>query len=382
MEKKLSIETVLSHAGLCSDKKSGAISTPIYQSATFSHPKLGESTGFDYSRTSNPTRLELEKTVANLESGAQAFGFSSGMAALSSLLTLFKPGDRIAVSDDLYGGTYRLFEKVFRPWGFEADYFDFSYPEKVFRTGLHAGTRAVFIETPTNPLFKITDLRTVSRLAKSRGMLMIVDNTFMTPYCQRPIELGADIVVHSGTKFLAGHNDTLCGVVVAREKALAEKLAFTQNATGGVLSPFDSWLLLRGVKTLAIRMDRAQENSLQIAKWLLKRKGVTNVYFPGLHSHPGYAVHSRQTSGPGAVLSFRLKKTSTARRIINNVKVITYAESLGGVESLVTYPLTQTHADIPKELRERIGITDTLLRLSTGIENCKDLINDLDQAIG
>ena len=376
-----SIETLLSHAGLCSDSSTGAISTPIYQTATFGHPKLGESTGYDYSRTANPTRSVLEKTLAELECGVAASTFASGMAAITSCISLFKPGDKVLLSDDLYGGTYRLFEKVAKPWGLDADYLDFSEISAI-KNQTTPNVRAFFIETPTNPMMKITDLRKVISFAHSRNILVIIDNTFMTPYCQRPLQLGADIVVHSGTKFLSGHNDTLFGTVVSREKEIAEKIAFIQNATGAIVSPFDSWLALRGLKTLAVRIDRAQENAAKIAKWLLKRKGVQAVYFPGLSTHAGYRTHIKQSTGPGAMISFRLTNKTAAHRVINSVKTITFAESLGGVESLITYPVSQTHADIPLLQRNRIGITDDLLRLSVGIENCSDLINDLDQAIG
>lgn len=381
MSKKKAIETILSHVGLLTDTSTGAISTPIYQTAIFGHSKFGHSTGFDYSRTSNPTRCVLEKALAELEDGAAASTFSSGMAAISSLQILFKPGDKIFISDDLYGGTYRLFEKVFKPWGLKTDYLDFSNFDNVKKIG-NTQVRAFFIESPSNPLMKITDLKKVIRFARSKNILVIVDNTFMSPYCQRPLTLGADIVVHSGTKYLSGHNDILFGAVVSKTKELAEKIAFTQNATGGVVSPFESWLALRGIKTLALRLDRAQDNASKLAAWLTKRKGIRQVYYPGLSVHPGHEIHFGQASGPGAIISFRLTDADKVHRLINKLEVITFAESLGGVESLITYPITQTHADIPESFRKRIGITNDLLRLSIGIENCNDLINDLDQAIG
>lgn len=375
------IETRLSHSGLCTDKSTGALSTPIFQTATFSHPEIGKTTGYDYSRTANPTRTVLEKNCAELEHGSAAYAFSSGMAAISSLMSLFKPGDRVLVCDDLYGGTYRLFEKVFRPWGLEADYADFCDLSLV-KSKIIPRTRAFFIESPTNPMLKIIDIRKTVALAKSCNVLLIVDNTFMTPYCQNPLLLGADIVVHSGTKYLAGHNDTLAGVVVSREKKIAEKIAFTQNATGGVLSAFDSWLVLRGLKTLAVRMDRAQQNADAIARWLLTHKAVSRVYYPGLSSHGDRPVHRKQASGAGAIISFRVRNAGAVRRIIRVLKTITFAESLGGVESLITYPISQTHADIPSSLLRKIGISDNLLRLSVGIEHCDDLIGDLEQALG
>jgi cystathionine gamma-synthase len=380
MADPIAIETVLSHAGLLSDISTGAISTPIYQTATFGHPALGQSTGYDYSRTNNPTRKVLENVLARLECGVAASTFASGMAAITSLQVLFKPGDKIVISDDLYGGTYRLFEKIFKPWGLQTEYLDFSDFEKVKKL-TDTQIRAFFIETPTNPLMKIIDLKKTIAFAKSKKILTIIDNTFMTPYCQRPLSLGADIVVHSGTKYLSGHNDTLFGAVISGNAAIAEKIAFTQNATGGIVSPFDSWLAIRGIKTLAVRIDRAQKNATTVAHWLTKRKGIRQVYFPGLPSHPGRKTHFGQASGPGAIISFRLTDKKAVRRIINKVKTITFAESLGGVESLITYPVMQTHADIPESLRKRIGITDDLLRLSIGIENCNDLIADLDNAI-
>jgi len=381
MSHRKSIETILSHAGLLSDLSTGAISTPIYQTATFGHPGLGKTTGYDYSRTANPTRTVLEKLLAELECGAGASTFASGMAAIASLQVLFKPGDKVLISDDLYGGTYRLFEKVFKPWGLETGYVDFSDYSEVGKN-TDPSVRAFFIESPSNPLMKIADLQKIIGFAKARNILVIVDNTFMTPYCQRPIVLGADVVVHSGTKYLCGHNDTLFGVVVSKDAEIAEKIAFTQNATGGIVSPFDSWLAIRGMKTLAIRLDRAQENASKISQWLTNHTKVCQVYFPGLKTHPGRKIHFKQATGPGAIISFKLSNSKNAARVINNVKTITFAESLGGVESLITYPVTQTHADIPETIRKKIGVTDDLLRLSVGIENCDDLIADLEQAIG
>ena len=381
MSKLNALETILSHAGLLADSATGAISTPIYQTSTFGHPRLGQSTGFDYSRTSNPTRSVLEKVLAELEGGVAASAFSSGMAAISALQVLFKPGEKVLVCDDLYGGTFRLFETIFKPWGLLAEYCDFSDYLAVKKAS-ESQVRAFFIESPTNPLMKITDLKKIISLARLRKIMVIVDNTFMTPYCQRPLALGADIVIHSGTKYLAGHNDVLFGTIISKDADIAEKILFTQNATGGILSPFDSWLALRGIKTLAVRMDRAQENALKIAKWLTKNKKVKRVFFPGLPSHPGHKTHCSQSSGFGAIISFRVSDKKNASRIINRVRTITFAESLGGVESLITYPVTQTHADIPIAIREKIGITENLLRLSIGIENVDDLMRDLQQAIG
>jgi cystathionine gamma-synthase len=323
----------------------------------------------------------LEKVIADLEGGVAASAFASGMAAITALQVLFKPGDKILISDDLYGGTFRLFEKVFKPWCLKAEYCDFSDLDSV-KKAIDPSVRAFFIETPTNPLMKIADLKKAAKIARSRNILTIVDNTFMTPYCQRPLELGADIVVHSGTKFLSGHNDTLFGVVVSKSPELVEKIAFIQNATGGIVGPFDSWLALRGIKTLGVRIDRAQVNASKIAVWLQRNKRVKQVYFPGLAAHPGSRIHDKQASGPGAVISCRFTGKNIARKVINGVRVITFAESLGGVESLITYPTSQTHADIPESCRRSIGITDDLVRLSIGVENADDLIADLEQAIG
>jgi cystathionine gamma-synthase len=284
------------------------------------------------------------------------------------------------VSDDLYGGTYRLFEAVYSRFGIRTTYVDSSDIKKI-EQAINPATKAMFIETPTNPLMKITDIRKTAEIAKKHNLLTIVDNTFMTPFYQRPIELGVDIVVHSGTKYLSGHNDVLCGFVVTATEELSQKIGFLQNATGGVLSPSDSWLVIRGLKTLAIRMERSEQNALKIAKWLLAQKSVSAVYFPGIESHHGHDLHRSQSSGFGSMISFRIGNAQEAEKIINSVNLISFAESLGGVESLITYPCVQTHGDIPAEMREKIGVTDNLLRLSIGIEHIDDLIADLDQAI-
>jgi len=377
----MKIDTILAHAGLCSDEKTGAISTPIHQTATFRHPALGVSTGYDYSRTINPTREVLEKVMAELEGGDRGFAFSSGMSAIAAVLMLFASGDHVVVSDDLYGGTYRIFERIFRQFGLSATYADTSEPEAVVDAIVPGKTRAVFIETPTNPLMKITDLAKAALLARSHGLLTVVDNTFMTPYLQRPLEVGADIVVHSGTKYLGGHNDVLSGTVVTRTRELGERIGFIQNSIGAVLGPQDSWLMLRGLKTLGLRMERQQQNARRIAEWLTLHDRVRAVHYPGLPGHPGHQVQLKQSSGFGAMLSFRVPGADWAEKIINRVKVITFAESLGGVETLITYPVRQTHGDIPAEIREKIGVTDDLLRLSVGIEDLDDLIGDLDRAM-
>ncbi|TAN38649.1 MAG: PLP-dependent transferase [Verrucomicrobia bacterium] len=375
------IETLLAQAGCGRDAKTGALATPIYQTATFEHPELGRSTGFDYSRTSNPTRLALEETLAAAEGGARGLAFASGMAALDALLRLFQPGDRVVVTEDLYGGTYRLLEKIFRPAGVEAIYVDTSQTELVKAALAQPNVRAVLLETPSNPLLKIADIPAIAKLAKARGLLTMVDNTFLTFYLQRPLELGADVVVYSASKYLGGHNDVVAGALIARTPELGERLAFFQNAVGGVLGPQDSWLLLRGLKTLPLRLRQQQQNAQRIAELLANHPRVRKVFYPGLPSHPGYAVLARESSGFGAMLAFEVESASRVAEILKRVRVFRFAESLGGVESLITYPLAQTHADIPAEIRDRLGINDRLLRLSAGIENTADLIGDLEAVL-
>lgn len=377
----MKLDTIIAQAGLCTDPTTGAISTPIYQTATFRHPAVGVSTGYDYSRTVNPTRQVLERVMAELEKGDRGYAFTSGMAAITAVLMLFSSGDHLILSDDLYGGTYRVLEKNFKQFGLTATYVDTTDPEAVEEAIVPGRTKGIFIETPTNPLMKITDLAPIVSLAKRNGILTIVDNTFMTPYLQQPLELGVDLVVHSGTKYLSGHNDLLSGIVVTGSPELSEKIGFIQNSTGAVLGPQDSWLMLRGIKTLALRIEKQQENAEKIAAWLTRNPKVKKVYYPGLPEHPGFAIQQKQSRGYGAMLSFRVRDADLVTRIINRVKVITYAESLGGVESLITYPVKQTHGDIPPEIRERIGVTEDLIRLSVGIEAVDDLIQDLEQAI-
>lgn len=376
----MDIKTRLVHTGARSDKGTGSISCPVYQVATFQHSALGESTGFDYSRTVNPTRKVLEETFARLEGGSRGFAFSSGMAAITTVLALFKAGDRVIVSDDLYGGTYRLFDQVFSRFNLIADYADTSDLQAV-ASAIDPTTRAIFIETPTNPLMKISDIRAVVHLAEEHNLLTLVDNTFMTPYLQNPLELGADIVIHSATKFLGGHNDLLAGLVAVKDQGLGERLSFLQNSIGAVLAPWDCWLLMRGIKTLALRLKRQQENAEIIAAWLMNQSYVRRVYFPGLSSHPGYEINRSQTRGHGAMISFELDTHERVKEVLRRVKIILFAESLGGVETLITFPMTQTHSDIPEMIRVRMGINDRLLRLSVGIEDAVDLIDDLRQAL-
>ena len=378
--KNLSIKTKVVHGFKGYDSQTGAISFPIYQSATFRHPGLNESTGYDYSRLQNPTREELEKTIAELENAKYGFAFSSGMAAISTVIKLFSPGDHLLVSDDLYGGTYRIFEEIYKRFGIEADFIDTSSTEEVIKN-FKPNTAAVLIETPSNPMMKISDITAISECAKSRGALMIVDNTFLTPYFQRPMKLGADIVIHSATKYLGGHNDTLAGALVLNDDKLAEQIQLIQKSEGAVLSPFDSWLILRGIKTLGLRMERQQENAVKIAQWLKKHPKVDKVYYAGLPESTGYETCRKQAEGFGAMISFSVSNKEMVEKILKRVQVILFAESLGGVESLITYPMVQTHAAIPQEIRERIGVDDKLLRLSVGIEDSEDLINDLEQAL-
>ena len=357
----------------------GAVSFPIYQTATFAHPNVGSSTGYDYSRLQNPTREQLEKIVASLEQGYDAVAFSSGMAAMNALMELFKPGDHILASVDLYGGTIRIFNHINKKNGIDVEYIDTSDTDLTQRH-IKSNTRAIFVETPTNPMMKVTDLEAISQIARHHSLLLLVDNTFLSPYYQNPINLGADVVLHSGTKFLGGHNDTLAGFLVTASEGLSERIRFILKTTGSGLSPFDSWLMLRGIKTLAIRMKAQQMNALAIVDWLSNKKQVCKVYYVGLPSHPGYEVNRRQSRGFGSMISFHVDTPETAVRILRKVQLIQYAESLGGVESLITYPMLQTHADVPVEEREAKGINHTLLRLSVGIEYIDDLISDLAQA--
>jgi cystathionine gamma-synthase len=378
--RELKIDTKVVHGFKGYDEHTGAISYPIYQSATFRHPALNQTTGYDYSRLQNPTREELENTIALLEKGKYGFAFSSGMAAVSTVFKLFAPEDHIIVSDDLYGGTYRVFEEVLSKYGIEFSYVDTSEVEQI-ESSIKPGTKAIFIETPTNPMMKVADIRALAQIAKSKGALLIVDNTFLTPLYQRPLELGADIVLHSGTKYLGGHNDTLAGLAVANDDEIAEKIKLIQKSEGAVLAPFDSWLILRGIKTLAIRLERQQKNAIEIANWLKNHKKIDKVYYVGLPDHKGYAICKAQADGFGAMISFTVKDKGLVEQILGRVKLIMFAESLGGVESLITYPLVQTHSAIPGEIREKIGVNDRLLRLSVGIEATADLINDLEQAL-
>lgn len=362
-------------------KHYGAVSFPIYQTATYAHPGAGKSTGFDYSRLQNPTREQLEKTVAALENGIDAFALSSGMAAISLLMELFSPGDNLIVDSDLYGGSIRLFDNVSSKNGIKFTRTEFCKvsDESGIENLITKETKALYVETPTNPMMNVCDISLLSRIARKHGLLLIVDNTFLSPYFQNPLKNGADIVVHSGTKYLGGHNDTLAGFIVTSKRDIQEKLRFLIKTTGAGLAPFDCWLILRGIKTLAVRMERAQENAFKIADWLLKSPLVERVIYPGFPSHPGHGTMKKQARGFGAMITFQVKSQKLALSILENVSLIQYAESLGGVETLITYPATQTHADVPEELRIKNGITNATLRLSVGIENCDDIIKEFER---
>lgn len=355
----------------------GAVSFPIYQTATFAHKGVGESTGYDYSRLQNPTREQLEKTVAALENGADALAFSSGMSAIAALMELFEPGDHLIVDNDLYGGSIRLFQNISKKNGLQFSGIDCA-KEDVCQY-ITEKTKAIYIETPTNPMMNVSDIKAISKIAKEHKLLFIVDNTFLSPYFQNPLNLGVDVVVHSGTKYLGGHNDTIAGFLVASNPELSERLRFIIKTTGAGLAPFDSWLILRGIKTLALRMERAQENALKLAKWLEKQKHVTKVIYPGLTTHPGHEIMKQQSRGFGGMLTFEVDTKELALFILRKVKLIRFAESLGGTETLITYPVTQTHADVPKDILEQNGITDRILRLSVGIEAAEDLIGELEE---
>ncbi|QOY35878.1 methionine biosynthesis PLP-dependent protein [Anaerobacillus isosaccharinicus] len=358
------LETNLVQLGNRSETKTGTINPPVYFSTAYRHEGIGQSTGYDYSRTGNPTRHILEEGIALLEGGDRGFACSSGMAAIQTVLSIFKQGDEIIVCQDLYGGTYRLFQQGWKHWGITFRYWDGEDYEQL-ESLVSDNTKAIFIETPTNPLMQEMSISRVSNVSKKHDLLLIVDNTFYTPYIQRPIEEGADIVIHSATKYLGGHNDVLAGLITAKGEEVCEKIGFFHNGIGATLSPFDSWLLIRGMKTLALRMAKHEENANAVAQFLREHPLVTDVLYPGR----------------GGMLSFRIKDANWVNPLLQSLKLITFAESLGGVESLMTYPTTQTHADIPEDLREKYGVCKRLLRFSVGIENIEDLIEDLSQGL-
>lgn len=374
------IESALIHGGIDGDPLTGAVNVPVYQTSTYRQEGLGKNKGWEYSRTGNPTRAALEALIAQLEGGSHGFAFASGMAASTAVISLFKSGDKIIISSNVYGGTFRVLDKIFKNFGITYSIEDTSNL-KTLEKKITNDVKAIWIESPANPLLTITDLEGVAKLAKKHKILSIVDNTFMTPYIQRPIEKGIDIVVHSATKYLGGHSDLVAGLAVVNDKALAEKIAFIQNATGGVLGPFDSFLLIRGIKTLGVRLDRHVENAEKIALHLKKHSAVKKLYYPGLKTDPGYKVNKKQAKNGGAMISFELKENYNIKKFFSSLKLVSLAESLGGVESLACHPASMTHASIPKDIRDKVGITDGLIRLSVGIESASDIIADIDRAI-
>ncbi len=368
------------HIGQEADPATGAIIVPIYQTSTYVQTELGKNKGYEYSRTGNPTRAALERNIAALEGGTRGLAFASGMAAVHAVMSLLKAGDHVIAGRNLYGGTFRLFELVLKDYGLNFTYTDTRRADEVERA-LGSRTRLVFIETPTNPVMEITDIAAVAEIAHARGVLVAVDNTFSSPYFQRPIELGADIVVHSTTKYLNGHSDGVGGAVILKDPELARRIQFFQNAAGAVLSPFDSWLVLRGVKTLAVRMRQHDLNGRAVAQHLASHPKVKGVHYPGLPSHPQHELARRQMSGFGGMLSFETGSLENARILLKSVQLCSLAESLGGVESLISHPASMTHASVPAEERRRLGITDGLVRVSTGVEDVEDIIADLDRAL-
>ena len=368
------------HAGQEADPLTGAVSVPIYQTSTYVQEALGRHKGFEYARTQNPTRLALEKNLATLESGTVAHCFASGMSAITTVLLLLAKGDHVVVSENTYGGTYRLFEKVLRGFGLDFTYVDTSDCTCV-EEALRPETRLVFLEVPTNPVMTIADLKGIARLTRERGIRLAVDNTFMSPYFIRPIEFGADLVLHSTTKYLNGHSDSIGGVVVSNNQADAERIGFLQNAVGAILSPFDSWLVMRGIKTLAVRMEQHDRNGRVVAQFLAEHPSVERVHYPGLASHPQFERAKELFSGFGGMISFETGSLAAARALLDNVRLCALAESLGGVETLISHPASMTHASVPVEERNRLGITDGLVRISVGIEDVEDILSDLDAAL-
>jgi cystathionine gamma-lyase / homocysteine desulfhydrase len=374
------IDTKLIHGGVFGDEHTGAVSVPIYQVSTYKQEAIGKHKGYEYSRTGNPTREALESLIADLENGKRGFAFASGMAAISTVVSLFDQGDHLVIGDDVYGGTYRVMSNVFNRMGIESTFVDTSRPENVVEA-IRPNTRAVLMETPSNPLLKVTDIQAIAAICREKELLLIVDNTFMTPYWQNPLDLGADIVVHSATKYLGGHSDVVAGLVVVKDEELGEKIHFLQNSIGGVLPPHDSWLLIRGIKTLGLRMRQHEANTRELAEWLQKRSDITQVYYPGLSDHPGHDIATKQARGFGGMISFDVGSGERAEQVLQKTRYFTLAESLGAVESLISVPARMTHASIPPQRRQELGITDGLIRISVGVEDIEDLLQDLDQAL-
>lgn len=376
----IKLDSLLIHGGVDGDEKTGAVAVPVYQTSTYKQDGLGKTRGWEYSRTGNPTRDALEKLIAELEQGEYGFAFASGLAAINTVLSLFKTDDKLIVSDNIYGGTFRILENVFKNFGIRYEMVNTADIPSVERA-ITDDVRAIYVESPANPLLTVTDIKAVSEIAHKHGKLLIVDNTFLTPYLQRPLTLGADIVVHSGTKYLGGHSDTVSGLAAVKDKSIADRLYYLQNAIGGVLAPWDSFLVLRGIKTLGVRMERHVKNAQKIARWLESSGFADRVYYPGLESDPGYEIQNRQADGPGAMISFVLNEKYDYKKFFEKLRLITLAESLGGVESLVCHPASMTHAAISPEIRRKVGILDELIRLSVGIESADDLIQDIEQAV-
>lgn len=373
-------KTRLIHGGIVGDEATGAVSTPIYQVSTYKQEAVGKFKGYEYSRTGNPTRHALEELIADVEFGHAGFAFGSGMAAISSVMMMFSAGDHVVLTDDVYGGTYRVINKVLNRFGLEFTFVDTGNLAEV-EAAVKENTKAIFIETPTNPLLKVTDIEAVAAFAKSKNLLTIVDNTFMTPYLQNPIALGADIVVHSATKYIGGHSDVVAGLVVVNSAELAEEVHFVQNSIGAILGPQDSWLLIRGLKTLGLRMEEANANAQKIAEFLEAHEAVGKVIYPGLESHPGRELMQKQATGFGGMISFDVGSREKAGELLAKLKYFTLAESLGAVESLISVPAQMTHASIPIERRGELGIVEGLVRISVGIEDVEDLIEDLENAL-
>ena len=379
-KENLKFESKVVHGAYGIDPVTGAISFPIYQTATFKHHSIEDKSGYNYARCINPTREELERTMCILEEGNRAFAVNSGMAAVSLVMSLLKPNDHIIFSDDVYGGTFRCVDEVLRPNGIEFDSIDLSDIDLLKKT-IKSNTKMILIETPTNPMMKVADIEKLAKIGHDIGALVVVDNTFLTPYYQKPLTLGADIVLHSGTKYLGGHNDVLAGIVVVKDEKIGEKLEIQMYINGAGLGPMDSWIMLRGIKTLALRMNKHSENAMKVANWLRNQPKVEKVYYVGFEDHKDYEVTKKQTTGFGGMISFQVDSEETVNQILNNIQLITFAESLGGVESLITHPVSRTHTEIKEEKRQALGITNTLLRLSVGIEDADDIIADLEQAL-
>jgi cystathionine gamma-lyase/homocysteine desulfhydrase len=376
----MKLKTKLIHGGIDGDPQTGAVNVPIYQVSTYKQESIGQHKGYEYSRTGNPTRFACEELIKDIEGGVRGFAFGSGMAAISAIVMLFKQGDHFVVGDDVYGGTYRVLTNVFDRFGIDVTYVNTGDLEAV-RAAIKENTKALFLETPSNPLLKVSDIPAVAQVCKEKDLLLIVDNTFMTPYWQNPLQLGADIVMHSATKYLGGHSDVVAGLAVVNDAELGERLHYVQNSVGGVLGPQDSWLLIRGIKTLGVRMEEHEQSTQQIVQFLQGRKDIDSVYYPGLEGNPGYEIQKKQARGFGGMVSFDVGSAERAERVLSKVKYFTLAESLGAVESLISVPAQMTHASIPAERRVELGITDGLVRISVGLEDIEDLIEDLEQAL-